>query len=135
MALNFTYDDSEKKIYLICPVRNIEPKLKATLDRYVRRLESRGYNVHYPPRDADQSDPNGLEIIAAHRKAMLKADYAYLCFHPESTGSLFDFGMSFLGFKPVHLINRRRVKPTDHKSFANVFLKLDEFYRSQTSYA
>jgi hypothetical protein len=51
------------KIYIICPVRNVSPYVTQILDDYVQEQEElHGNVVHYPPRDVDQSDPNGKEI-------------------------------------------------------------------------
>lgn len=44
---------------------------------------------------------------------------------------LFDFGMAFASEKPIYLLNREELKPTDGKSFINVLLALDEFYRKK----
>ena len=42
-------------IYLVCPVRNCDHATKLKMDIYVANLESAGHEVHYPPRDVDQS--------------------------------------------------------------------------------
>lgn len=39
-----------KKAFLICPVRGVDP---STTEGYVKKLESEGWTVHWPPRDTD----------------------------------------------------------------------------------
>jgi hypothetical protein len=127
-----------KKIYLICPVRKIRDKwynslkraicksigfrlenensgyTKEVLDRYVRRLESLGYEVHYPIRDVNQDDPTGMRIMTEHRRAMYWCDEVRAVWKPASTGSVGDlgmyWGMAHIFPKPFRLANKRRIE-------------------------
>lgn len=115
------------KIYIICPVRNADPAIQEEIQRYVERLEEAGHHVHWPPRDTDQIDPNGIRICMDNCDAIIAADEVHIWYEPNSQGSHFDRGMLFallrLGFrKRVVFINS--VAPTEEKSFSNVFLAL-----------
>lgn len=112
-------------IYVLCPVRKATEEEKQFLDQYVANLEADGHTVHYPPRDANQADPSGLEICTTHREALREADEAHLYWKGSETGqgsegSVFDFGMIFMADKKVVLIND--VERTPHKSYTNVLL-------------
>jgi hypothetical protein len=53
----------------------------------------------------------------------------HIYFNGKSEGSFSDFGMAFMAYKPVYLINRigvEKMATPGKKSFANVFLYLDE---------
>ncbi len=114
------------KIFLICPVRT--PDDKDYADWIVDRLERQGHTVHYPPRDVDQTDDGiGLEIVQAHRKAMLEADEIHVIWNPKSTGSHFDLGSAFMlqAFKRIPIRIVREFESTPHKSFGNILKALD----------
>ncbi|MFH1668203.1 MAG: nucleoside 2-deoxyribosyltransferase [Candidatus Komeilibacteria bacterium] len=120
-----------KRIYITCPVRSITEAEKTFLDSYVAGLEKEGYQVHYPPRDTPQEDTHGIHICRCNNNAIVQADEVHIYWNPTSQGSKFDFGMVFALNKPVLLINRSEVKPTDHKSFENVLIALDDNYRQK----
>ena len=60
-----------KKTFLICPVRGHDP---AETEEIVADLESRGYDVHWPPRDTNQDDPHGFRICSDNKKAIEEAE-------------------------------------------------------------
>lgn len=124
----FQYD-----VFVICPVRNAKPEEKEFLEKYVSSLETEGFHVYLPHRDTNQDDLIGLRICEDNRRAIHNSAKISVYWNPESQGSLFDLGMSFmialLHDKPIYLINRDDVKPTPHKSFQNVLLALDDKYR------
>ncbi len=134
----------KKKIFLICPVRNLTKKVERKTRQYVAHLKTQGHKIHWPPQDTKQDDPIGLRICTDNAKAIIWADEVHIWWQWEekkwwqkwmwwikekkSTGSLFDFGMSFmcsiLGKKKIILANPEEVKWTSHKSFNNVLLIL-----------
>ena len=120
------------KIYIICPVRKLNEKLKLKLDYYVKKLEDEGHIVHYPPRDVDQTDDNcGLNICIAHSKFMKEAEEVHIWWDETSRGSLFDMGMAFIMYMMKNeprfvIINKDNLLPTNHKSYLNVFLKISK---------
>jgi hypothetical protein len=105
-------------VYIICPVRMLTEDVKAQMDAYVAGLESFGHQVHYPPRDVDQTDPVGTHIVRAHRKAMRKATAVHVYWDASSFGSHVDLGMAIALGKPIQLINDPPRTP--HKSYTNV---------------
>ena len=123
--------DLEKRIFLICPVRNITEEESQYLQDYIAALEE-NHVVHYPPRDTNQDDPIGVNICSENRQAIQDADEVHIYWNKTSYGSLFDFGMTFMKEKPLVLVNREMVQETPHKSFENVLLELDKKYKSKT---
>ncbi len=121
----------EKRVFLICPVRDVTEEEKKFIDNYVAGLEADGYKVHNPHRDTNQNDPIGYKICGENRKAIIEADEVHIYFKPKSKGTLFDLGMAFMSQKPVKLINREQIKPSPEKSFENVLLELDKLYREK----
>ena len=67
-----------KKIFLICPVRDVTKKEKEDLMEYISDLESEGHKVHYPPRNTNQNDLIGLNICKENRAAIKKADEVHI---------------------------------------------------------
>jgi nucleoside 2-deoxyribosyltransferase len=108
-----------KKIYLVCPVRNCTPDQKIEMDEYVRLCESFGHQVHYPPRDVDQTDPTGITICTEHGKFMETCDEVHLFWDVNSKGSHFDLGMAWALKKPVILITAYESDP-NNKSYLKV---------------
>lgn len=89
------------RIYLIMPVRNVEPDLLASITEHVRQLEDSGHIVHFPYRDAPQSDPTGQVICQTHLKAMRECDEVHVIWDETSKGSHFDLGMAYALSKPI----------------------------------
>jgi hypothetical protein len=118
----------EKRIFLICPVRNLTEEENNYLQGYISNLENNGYKVHYPPRDTNQDDLIGLNICSENREAIRKADEVHIYWNPSSSGSGFDFGMTFMIEKPIKFINKDKIPKTPHKSFQNVLHELDSRY-------
>jgi len=117
------------RIFIICPVRGADEAFLRFAERYVAELEEQGHQVHWPPRDTDQSDPHGLDICLTNCDAILAADEVHIWFDPESKGSHFDRGMLFAMLRsgmPKRVILINTVYRTEHKSFENVFLALAE---------
>lgn len=92
-------------IYIICAVRNATPERVAELRSYAEGKRAEGHSVHFPPDDAPQDDPTGMEICRVHLSAMLLADEVHVFWDVDSKGSHFDLGMAFaLGKEivPIH---------------------------------
>ena len=103
------------KTFLICPVRGWHPKAHAAV---VEKLEAEGYEVHWPPRDTDQSDPIGLRICADNSNAIQRADVVHVLWDGQSQGCLFDLGVAFAHGKKVIPVDLP--PPTEGKSFQNM---------------
>jgi len=91
-------------IYIICPVRNVTKEQKEEMDEYVFGLEREGHTVHYPPRDVNQDDETGINIIRSHLKAMKEAERVDIFWDKTSTGSHQDLGMAIMGNKKLRLV-------------------------------
>jgi len=118
-----------KRVYLICPVRNVSPEDVVKLDEYVRKLEEDwDCKVHYPPRDCDQSG-TGIEICNTHLEAMRKCDEVHVLWDPNSKGSHFDFGMAFALEFPIVLVSPP--EQMSHKSYADVLLAIAQKAQSK----
>ncbi|MDO8504433.1 MAG: hypothetical protein Q7S36_01110 [Candidatus Liptonbacteria bacterium] len=116
----------KKKVFIICPVREITDQEKGFIANYVSRLEKDGYSVHWPPRDTAQDDPVGLRICRDNRLAIANADEVHVWWNGKSQGSFFDLGMAFATNKKIVLINFLGVPRTEGKSFNNLLLALSD---------
>ncbi|OGM09204.1 hypothetical protein A2Z67_04660 [Candidatus Woesebacteria bacterium RBG_13_36_22] len=105
------------KIFLICPVRNIDVHWKEILEEYVKSLEATGNRVYWPSRDTDQNDSVGFRICTDNKKGILWADEIHIAWDGKSEGCLFDIGMAFMAGKKVKIIERLFPMATPHKSF------------------
>ncbi|MFA6228026.1 MAG: hypothetical protein WC668_02465 [Patescibacteria group bacterium] len=112
-------------IYLVCPVRNITEQQQRVISDYVRKLEEKGFKVHFPPRDVNQDDPVGMDICLAHAEAMKKCLGVHIFWDAKSTGSHFDLGMAFMACKPVYLVELL-TPDNEGKSYAKVIRKMEE---------
>jgi len=73
--MNYHKEAIVLKIYLICSVRKATKEQKQFAEGYVSQLESEGHEVHFPPRDTDQTDDGcGLAICESHQQALIEAD-------------------------------------------------------------
>lgn len=120
-----------KKIFVICPVRDAPPELNARIKDYITELEALGHHVHWPTRDTNQNDPEGMRICRQNGFAIYDADEVHIWFSPTSTGTLFDIGMFFMASeilglqKRLVIINKDEVPATNgKKSFNNVLRAL-----------
>jgi len=119
----------DKKVYLICPVRNCASEVGKRITTYVKKIEAEGKTVHYPPRDVDQSQ-SGFDICSQHREAMIGCNEIHIWWDNKSNGSHFDLGMAFmlLQFKINNLkfilANPKDVPATLSKSFNNMIREL-----------
>lgn len=104
------------KTFLICPVRCHDMEETRAI---VAGLERDGWQVHWPPRDTQQTgDATGLRICEDNRDAIFDADCVHVVWDGASQGCLFDLGMAFAMEKRVHVI--ALPDPTEGKSFQNM---------------
>lgn len=108
------------KGFLICPVRGHSQEETAEIVEWLEEYT----DVHWPPRDTDQTDPRGLDICKQNRQAILEADVIFIIWNGESTGSIFDMGMAFTFslFMDKIVIPLELPPETDHKSFQNMVI-------------
>lgn len=103
------------RTFLICPVRG---RPAEAWTEQVAALEAEGWEVHWPPRDTDQSDPTGIQICTDNVAAIRKADVVHVIWDGQSQGCLFDLGAAFAMMKriiPIELPDA-----SDGKSFQNM---------------
>ncbi len=113
-----------KKVFLICPVRNATEEQKMEIQDYIAGLERQEFTVYYPARDTDQNDEIGFRICTDNKNAIVEADEIHVFYDTGSAGSLFDLGMAFALNKKLVIANT--VKRTETKSFANVIVAWSE---------
>lgn len=113
-----------KRIFLICPVRNITEEVKTKISVYVSNLEIKMLDVYWPQRDTVQEgDPIGTRICTDNRKAIESANEVHIWWTTTSTGTMFDLGIAWALRKPLVIANPDEVQPTKGKSFQNVILE------------
>lgn len=113
------------RIFLICPTRYASEEQTRAIAEWVRYQENvEGNTVHWPARDTLQTQET-LKICEDNRLAMEHSDEAHIWYDPGSQGSLFDIGMAFILGKPLFIVNKDTVHPTDSKSVNNLLLSLD----------
>lgn len=64
-------------------------------------------NQPYPPRDVNQNDETGMNIMLRHRDALENCDEVHAYWIPESEGSVCDLGMTLMARKSLKLINKK----------------------------
>jgi hypothetical protein len=105
------------RTFLIAPVRG---KPGDTFAAVVKDLERRGFDVHWPARDTDQSDGVGFQICLQNAAAIAAADVVHVIWDGQSQGCLFDLGIAFALKKPVVALD---LPPqTIDRSFQNMIL-------------
>lgn len=105
-----------KKTFLICPVRGHSSDETHPV---VKKLESEGWTVHWPPRDTDQDDPTGFEICTTNCRAIFESEIVHVVWDVDSKGSHFDLGIAFALKKPIRIIELKQDDPPG-KSFVKV---------------
>jgi nucleoside 2-deoxyribosyltransferase len=107
--------DFAMRTFLICPVRGVKPEAQADT---VAMLEAQGFDVHWPPRDTNQSDDVGLRICRDNMKAIADADVVHVIWDGKSQGCLFDLGVAFALKKKIEIMLIPAL--TEGKSFQNM---------------
>jgi len=94
---------SNKKAFLICPVRGHDTK---ETEHIVKNLESDGWEVYWPPRDTKQEDSEtgGFRICQNNKTAIENSDRVFLAWNGESQGCIFDLGVAFALNKPLTVL-------------------------------
>lgn len=90
-----------KNIFLICPVRNATKAEKEKLRELIKNYEEQGFNVHYPERNTNQNpfvgrvNTGGYNICLDNARAIANAQTVVMFYNKESTGSMFDLGVTY----------------------------------------
>lgn len=109
-------------VFLICPVRNATEEQKEMMIAHIEKLEKSGLKVYYPARDTNQIDNIGFRICTDNKDAILNSKEIHIFWDKDSQGSLFDLGMAFMVDKPLFIVNKDQLIPTEKKSFTNMIL-------------
>jgi len=109
------------KIFIICTVRGASDEYKQKLEDYVKSLENEGHKVHLPHRDTDQK-ASGYEICTQNAKAIASANEVHIFYNPDSQGTHFDMGATFIYGKKIVVVEN--IEYSEGKSFARM---LDEW--------
>lgn len=112
-------------IYIIMPVRNITDEQKEEIEDYVAMLEKEGHKVHYPPRDVNQDDETGINIVMGHKQAMVHCDRVDIFWDKTSSGSHQDLGMAIMAEKPLYLVKTYQ-EDSPGKSYVKIIKILEE---------
>jgi nucleoside 2-deoxyribosyltransferase len=110
------------RIFLVCSVRSASSAALAGQTEYVRIAEGLGHEVHYPPRDTNQT-ACGLDICRENLQAIKRADEVHVWYVPESQGTHFDIGMAFALGKTMRLVNDAPLG--EGKSFPRMLAELE----------
>lgn len=128
------------KIFFISPVRQVTEESKQACGQYVKKLEKRGHQVHWPIRDTDQNDTIGINICDANLRKILEADEIHVWYHKTSTGIHFDIGgvymlIRILGYKKkVVFVNREEFKEDFVKENNEFIAKSGKSYLNVLNY-
>jgi nucleoside 2-deoxyribosyltransferase len=112
------------RAFLICPVRGITDEYADGIRAQVEMLE-RGYQVHWPMRDTNQS-AGSLQICEQNRAAIQASDVVFIAWDGKSQGCLFDLGMAFAMGKRVRAIIGYTPAMTIVKSYANFIFEYEQ---------
>lgn len=108
-------------IFLICPVRLADDRIREELLEIVNKLESEGNIVYYPARDTDQR-LTAMEINSIHLKEIKKSDMIYIYYISESQGIHFDMGMAFALGKTIKIVFAPKVESEYYKEFSDFII-------------
>lgn len=122
-----------KKVYIVCSVRNRTKEEENRILTYVLKLEQQDCIVRCPFRDTDQNDEIGLRITEEHEEDIIWADEIHIIWNPDSQGSLWDFAQArmakrFMPEKKIILSNIDEIEITKDnkgriiKSYTNVLI-------------
>jgi nucleoside 2-deoxyribosyltransferase len=96
-------DPKEKRVFVICSVRDASEEYRRKLEEYVTDLEEGGYHVHLPHRDTEQ-EARGFDICVQNKEAIVNADEIHIFYNSKSQGTHFDMGVAFALDKPIVVV-------------------------------
>jgi hypothetical protein len=111
------------KIYIICPVKNIQPHQKDFIIRYMMDIANKGHKIH-SWLDVDQDDSTGYNITMGHLKGMESCDEVHIFWDKNSYGSHVDLGMAIALKKPIKLILQYQ-DDIESKSYLKVIKEIE----------
>lgn len=88
-------ESNMERIFLICPIPKATDQQRAEMIALVQRWESKGYKVHYPTRDTNQSEPLLYNIAMQNSLANARAGHTALYYRQDGIGTFFDLGVAY----------------------------------------
>lgn len=118
----------EKRIFLISPVRNASPEIMAEIEKYVKELENKGYEVFWPKRDNphQETDIVGIDICDVNFREILKRPKIHIWLAKESTGSIFDSGGVYMLARILKY--KKQIVFANKEEFADVIEKPEKSF-------
>ena len=111
----------DKKIFLICPVRNATEEQKKWIENFVLEKYNDGYTIHAPHLHTRQTDMfGGYSICLQNAKAVAESSEIDIYYDQKSTGSVFDLGVSYALGKPLKLLNKDEIVFDNNDSIDNL---------------
>ena len=113
--LGVTYNKIEdapidKKIFLICPVRNATNEQRKMFEDYVIEKQQEGFIVHAPHLHTVQTDFfGGYSICTQNAQAVASSSEVDIYYDQSSTGSVFDLGVAYALHKPLKVLNEQDI--------------------------
>ncbi|MBD3209449.1 hypothetical protein GF367_03445 [Candidatus Woesearchaeota archaeon] len=99
------YLDGPKDEFLISSVRKADNDLLRRFREYKERRAKEGVVVHLPHDDTVQEDPIGLYVCIQNKNALQDASRVSMFLDPTSSGSVVDFGMTFMAGKTLTIVD------------------------------
>ena len=111
----------DKKIFLICPVRNASEEQRKWIENFVQEKTNEGYIIHAPHLHTVQTDLfGGYSICVQNAEAVASSEEIDLYYDQNSTGSIFDLGVAYALKKPLRLLNEQEIIFDDNDSIDNL---------------
>ena len=107
----------DKKLFLICPVRNATDEQKRWIEDFVQEKYDAGYTIHAPHLHTRQVDMlGGYAICRQNAEAIASSQEVDIFYDQSSTGSVFDLGVAYALHKPLVLLNKDEIEfnPDDY---------------------
>lgn len=99
---------NDKKIFLICPVKDAEKEQLEKMRNYLKFKREEGYTTHFPFDDTNQVDSlGGYNICKENGNAIGSSSEVHIYYDSRSKGSAFDLGMAYYMKKPLYIVNER----------------------------
>ena len=111
----------DKKIFLICPVRNATPEQKKWMEDFVIEKYKEGYTIHAPHLHTVQTDLfGGYAICKQNAEALASSEEVNIYYDKSSTGTAFDLGVAYALNKPLVLLNEKDIVFDENNVMDNI---------------
>ena len=114
-------EEENKKIFLICPVRNATEIQRKWIENYVIKKNIDGYTIHAPHLHTRQTDLfGGYTICIQNANALASSNEIDIYYDQKSTGSIFDLGVAYALHKPLKILNKEEIVFNKSDSIDNI---------------